>query len=286
MEVAKIEGTPEYKRFMRETQERDQTTDTPLCSLLGLCPQSPDVAAAAGMLRSLKTAVEYYLGTTFCYADVVITDPSIVYQSSVIAGAINAVGLRRVGRAPELGSAAAVAVVANRLSPLPEVPETDREHLVLVVEYSRASLNTVLFSDNEYGILLSIRQGYYPHLGAESKYPDDKRWEKIKVELEEIVRPPFGRSVLGPVELPDHIENLVLHGELARDRDLRDTLTTVLGSRLVDDAQVFDPVFASSVGTSQIAVAKMDTPEFYFHQKAAFLCKWRSGLYSSRTDEL
>lgn len=244
MEVAKIEGSAAYKFFMRDMQSRIQTGDTLRCSFLGVCPQDSNIAAAAGMLHALKSSVESYLGTTFCYADVAIPDPRATYQKVIIEKAFKSIGLRRVAGT---GSAAMLAIVANRAGRPREVPDpsTATEHIILTIDYSRSGLSVVLFSEDEDGIVEPLRQEYHRHLGVGSRLDDGKRWEEAKAKLEKITRAPFGRSYLG-IELPDQIENLVLYGERVDDIGLRDLLTDILGSELVDNAQVFDPVFASS----------------------------------------
>lgn len=67
--VAKIEGSPAYKAFMRSNPK----PDTLLCSILCICrSRNGDVAAAAALLSTLKSAVTSYFGTTFCFADITL----------------------------------------------------------------------------------------------------------------------------------------------------------------------------------------------------------------------
>ncbi|KAJ9669669.1 hypothetical protein H2201_000053 [Coniosporium apollinis] len=274
-EVAQIEGRPEYKAFMRR-KEAPSSLKTSLCdafpptlqqATLNFCSKPPDSASVVSLLRALKYSVEAYLGTTFCFADVVIPDSSRTYQCNVIEKAIIAVGLRQTH---SILNAGLFAVIANRGS---WSDDKDRpERVILSVDYSRSGLNTMLFCDDEDSID-DLRQVYSPDLGAEN----------VETALKGFVEPPFGHSPMG-VKLPDHIDRLVLYGDRVSDREFLETLRRVLGTDLVENAYVFDPLFASAVGIAESSHLRMRRIDF--NTKPAIGCRWRSNLYAKARWEL
>jgi glycerol kinase len=193
----------------------------------------------------------------------------------MIEKAIRAVGLRQ-----SLGTlnAGKLALIANHVSRSGDSGAP--EQVVLSVDHSRSGLNTVLFCDDE-GIIDALRQVYSSNLGTEND--PTEHWKAVKTALEKFVQPPFGHSPMGR-KLPDHIDKLVLYGDMLSNKEFLEILGDVLGTDLVEKAQVFDPVFASAVGMAQASHERMDNIDFSV--KPAMGCRWRSKLYDERREEL
>jgi hypothetical protein len=274
VEVAQVEGNPEYKTFMRK--EAPSSPQNSLCDALppslqqvtlGLCSRQPDSVGAVSLLRALKYSVESYLGTTFCFADVVVPDLSRIYQIGVIEKAIKAVGLRQT---LETLNAGKLALIANHVSKSGDSGAS--EQVVLSIDYSRSGLNTILFCDDN-GIIDALRQVYSPHLGAGNSLPGHLKG--VKTALEKFLQPPFGDSPTGQ-KLPDHIDQLVLYGDRWSDKQFSEILLELLGRDLVEKSHVFDPVFASADGMALASHECMDNIDFNI--KSAMGCRWRSRL--------
>lgn len=281
-EVAQIEGSPEYKRFMRNdapSSARKSLCDRLPPSLqqvtLGLCSKPPDITSTLSLLRALKYSIESYLGTTFCFVDVVVPDLRQTYQISVIETTIRAIHLRQT---LETLNAGKLALLANRVSK--ESGSDAAEQVVLAIDYSRSGLNTMIFCDDN-GIIDALRQVYSPHLGAENPLPGNLKG--VKTALKKFIQPPFGTSPMGQ-KLPDHIDRLVLYGDRCSDKQFSGMLVEILGKDLVEKSYLSNPVFVSADGMALASYEHMD--DIDFNIKPAFGCRWRSRLYDEPRNEL
>ncbi|KAH7140203.1 hypothetical protein B0J13DRAFT_419480, partial [Dactylonectria estremocensis] len=272
--VAYVEGSATNKAFMRRNASQMPLKNNALCGMLpvslaahtlGFCDMvaSSDLDTTRTLLNTLKASVTAYLGTTFCFADVVVPDRRQAYQQDVIVKSLAAVGLRQ-SFCPS--GADYRAVQANNI---PESTDPSaEEQAILVVDYSNSGLRLLLFSD-DHGIGDDLRRDYQPNLGAaHSGQPG--HWEAIEMALRKIVEPPLGKSAIGN-QVPDRIEHLVLYGDAVPDAQLRRVLESVLDTRVARNAWITEPVFASAIGGARISFRKQ--AEVDFGVKPAFGCR-------------
>ncbi|KAJ5016859.1 hypothetical protein K4K57_010480 [Colletotrichum sp. SAR 10_99] len=261
VEVARIEGSPAYKSFMRK---HDNTTSIvedvhgisllrnaacpPLQPLgLSICERDPDFESCQGLLRSLQSSVASYLGTTFCYAGVVVPDQTWQYQDYIINKAIKSVGLRLTHR---VLSAAKLVMWANHINN-PGTPHYQTQ-AVLSVDYSDSGLNVNLFADDE-GVADVLRQVYDQQLGADRR-EEPGHLQAVKDLLTEATEAPLGHDLYGH-PMPHKIQRVVFYGDAVMDGRFLDILKAVVGEDVVNNAHSFEPVFAAAVGTVLITGA-------------------------------
>ncbi|KAF4819089.1 hypothetical protein CGCSCA5_v004571 [Colletotrichum siamense] len=290
VEVARIEGSPAYKSFMRK---RDNTTSivegVPGISLLrnavcpplqplglSICERDPDFDSCQGLLRSLQSSVASYLGTTFCYAGVVVPDQTWQYQDYIINKAIKSVGLRLTHR---VLSAAKLVMWANHINN-PGTPHYQTQ-AVLSVDYSDSGLNVNLFADDE-GVADVLRQVYDQQLGADRR-EQPGHLQAVKDLLTEVTKAPLGHDLYGH-PMPDKIQRIVLYGDTVMDGGFLDILKAVVGEDVVNNAHSFEPVFAAAVGMATSSFESMNWLDF--NVEPAFGCRWRSRLYDAPSEEL
>ncbi|KAF4422552.1 hypothetical protein CFRS1_v001271 [Colletotrichum fructicola] len=254
VEVARIEGSPAYKSFMRKrdnatsiveglpgTSLLRNTACLPLQPLgLAICERDPDFDSCQGLLRSLQSSVASYLGTTFCYAGVVIPDQTWQYQGHIINKAFNSVGLRLTHR---VSSAARLVLWAHHINN-PGTPRYETQ-AVLAVDYSDSGVNVNLFADDE-GVADILRQVYDQQLGADRR-EQPGHLQAIKAVLTEVTKLPLGYDLYGH-PMPDRIQRVVLYGDAVMDGGFLDTLEAVVGVDVVDNAHSFEPVFSAAIG--------------------------------------
>lgn len=243
VKVAKIEGSAAYKAFMQKPEQScaGPSPSSPGSETTGGCcspssrqtytGQRRDVDAAVGLLRALKASAESYLGTTICFADMVMPYPELIYQKTVLEGALGVLHLQQALGTLSAGKLAVIS--ANRHHPHKSVslataddeelavvvddddrviiPDADadaaaevadgvpfRRRLVLEIDYSLASLDVILLRDNGDDLFDILRHEYLPHLGARHA-ATPAYWDAVRRVLEEVVaRPPpiaaVGRS--------------------------------------------------------------------------------------------
>ncbi|KAH7166407.1 hypothetical protein EDB81DRAFT_284980 [Dactylonectria macrodidyma] len=254
--VAYVEGSSAYKAFMRRDATATPVHDNSLCHLLpvsltkltfGYCDiaASSDVDSSRALLDTLKTSVTAYLGTTFCFADIVIPDRRQAYQRGVIEKSLVAVGLRQSFRP----SGADYRAVQSHNIPDSTNPNV-YERVFLVVDYSNSGLRLLLFCD-DYGVGGDLRRNYQPQLGAaHSDQPG--HWDAIETVLRRFVEPPLGESAMGN-KVPDRVEQLVLYGDAIPDPKLAEVLESVLDVHVVQNAYMTNPIFASAIGGARIS---------------------------------
>ncbi|EQB56317.1 hypothetical protein CGLO_03669 [Colletotrichum gloeosporioides Cg-14] len=290
VEVARIEGSPAYKSFMRKGDNATSIVeDLPGMSLLrnavcpplqpfglAICERDPDFDSCQGLLRSLQSSVASYLGTTFCYAGVVVPDQTWQYQDYIINKAIKSVGLRLTHR---VLSAAKLVMWANRINN-PSTPRYETQ-AVLSVDYSDSGLNVNLFADDE-GVADVLRQVYDQQLGADRR-EQPGHLQAVKALLTEVTKLPLGYDLYGH-QMPDKIQRVVLYGDAVMDGGFLDMLKAVVGVDVVDNAQSFAPVFTAAIGMATSAFERENWLDF--NVEPAFGCRWRSRLYDAPSEEL
>ncbi|KAH0437133.1 hypothetical protein CcaCcLH18_04001 [Colletotrichum camelliae] len=290
VEVARIEGSPAYKSFMRK---RDNTTsiteDLPGISLLrnavcpplqplglAICERDPDFDSCQGLLRSLHSSVASYLGTTFCYAGVVVPDQTWHYQDYIINKAIKSVGLRLTHR---VLSAPLLVMWANHINN-PGKPH-DETQAVLSVDYSESGLTVNLFGEDQ-GIADLLRQVYDQQLSADRR-EQPGHLQAVEALLTDVTKPPLGHDSYGNL-MPDKIQRVMLYGDAVKDKGFLDTLKVVVGVDVVDNAHSFEPVFVAAIGMATSSFERMNWLDF--DVEPAFGCRWRSRLYDATNEEL
>ena len=290
VEVARIEGGSDYKHFMHQRGSSSNISQynrkcgffpfriQELLRFIHICPRQPDLEGTVSLFRSLKYAVDSYLGTNFCFVSVAVPDPDSVYYSDLIGQAIDTVGLRQVFpllHAGEMAFAANWRTIEKDRNLFPD------EQVVLTVDFSNSGLNLALFYDNYYDIRLvyPLRSHWVHELVTTPVEPPPEFWRDVRETVKTFVQPPFGESPMGRA-LPDYISQVVLYGDDVANSTFLDILRENVGHDVLERAHKFDPVFASAVGMAQLSYERMDA--FYSDEKAAFGCKWRSELYGKK----
>ncbi|KAM0332565.1 hypothetical protein ACHAQA_002849 [Verticillium albo-atrum] len=290
VEVAQIEGSQLYKPIWHKSGDEEAWIGKlPGSTLLGrvLCPVLPsvspalcsrrtDLSSVEDLLRSLQASVVSTLGTKFCFADVVLPQPGLLYQKRIIQDAVKSIGLRQ---ALVVVDSARAAITANGIG----TPSHDLrpQQLILSVDYSASELNVVLFSELS-GIIDPERKFYIPQLGDAHRSRADHA-AALEDVLREATKPPFGKGSFGK-QLPNEIRHLVLHGDAVLGSSFLDILRRVIGDTLVKDAHSFSPVFAGAVGMAQLSQGRME--DIDFDVPPAFGCRWRSSLYDADRQDL
>lgn len=157
--IAQVQGSPGYQALMRKSAASAPTQDSKFCRfmtpildrfepILGLNSNTcldTDVTNVAGVLATLKAAVESYLGTNICFAGLSL-DTLDLNKTDVAEQALRAVHLRQT----HVTARAAKSVVhAHRPNEQPRFngePEFNEEPIyVLAVDYSLHWFNLGLF---------------------------------------------------------------------------------------------------------------------------------------------
>lgn len=170
MRVAQIQGCPGYQAFMRRKTSSIVTGPSTLCtplsselrdisSALGfdvnLCHQA-DIISTKALLTTLKTAVESYLGTNFCFARIGLAGIE-GDRVGVVKEAIQAIGLRQTLLTISAGKLAVLANMDNA-KPVHE----DAPYVILAVDNSSYGFYLGLYTMDEDTIVDAIKEEYYP----------------------------------------------------------------------------------------------------------------------------
>ncbi|KAF2872929.1 hypothetical protein BDV95DRAFT_605517 [Massariosphaeria phaeospora] len=289
--VAQIQGRPGYQAFMRRATPPPATSPSTLCSYLtpelqilastlrlqvDFC-ESADVSSTKALLTSLKTAVESYLGTNICFAELGLfetgnyVDPPR-YQVNITKEALRAIGLRQT-QDPRSASTYAVSAhmaVDGRLN----------DAVIFAVDYSVYGFSFGLYTTEEGIFELVAREQYHyaptpaPLANAVANPDEDEptHLATLRTHLRDFL-----------VDQPVQIEHLVLYGDRAQHAALRPLLASVLNADLVRNAHISRSVFAGTTLMAKSAYESMDTPDL--RVDAAFGCRWRSKLYRPDPDQ-
>ncbi|OHE90780.1 hypothetical protein CORC01_13920 [Colletotrichum orchidophilum] len=296
VEIGPFEGTQEYKTFLRSSKPSYTVPELAACrfvppslqGIFNICTPSAAVASAETLLRSLQSSVTSHLGTSFCYAELVLHNPSQEdgYQRDILQEALKRIGRRQAVRGVPVLPASSLAVHANLRFP---TARTLMPQAALSIEYSRWGMNVALFcvdrlvlEEQRHEIVIFPVESQTA--GAQDGSRDNgARLEEAGEALRRISKPPLGScSVIG--DMPDKIQVLILHGDSVRDSGFMDLLKGLFGRKLVAEAYDFDPLFASAVGGAVASHDNMD--QAYFNEPAAFGCRWPSKLYREQNQEL
>lgn len=282
--IAQVYGPPGYKAFMRGKTVPAPTENGTLCRLLspaldvlpsvsGLnvdaCHNS-DVISMKALLATLNSAVEAYLGTNICYAELSMDDAE-GHKKSVAEEALRAIGLRQVHSTRRANPVAAVALTADSIS------EYDlEERVVLAIDYSSRWFSVGLYTIEE-GILEHIEDTM---IGP--RIDQDNQLGALKDTLESLVVSPPPNA-----HRPKQIHHLVVYGDDSKSEVLWDLLATIFDADLVRDAHVsssvFDVVNYAAHGAYEAMYAFSCVPK---EQPAAPGCRRRSKFYGEDPIEL
>ncbi|KAF9878140.1 hypothetical protein CkaCkLH20_04178 [Colletotrichum karsti] len=288
--VARIEGSPAYKSFMRKHDDRENAAEeaSAVSSLrssvcrsiqplsLPVCKREPDFASVQGLLRSLQSSVNSYLGATFCFAGIAVPDRNRQYHNHVIEESLKSIGLRQTH---QILDAPRLVLVANNIDSS-ESPG-HKSQAVLSVDYSASGLNVALFAEDA-GVADIIRRNYSQHLGGDHQ-SEHGHLEAVEDVLKDITKPPFGDDLSGS-PITDEVRQVVLFGDLITDPGFRRALERVVGSKLVEEAHGVNPVFAAALGMAKSSHERMD--DLDFDVQPALGCRWFSDLYAAGREDL
>ena len=254
-------------------REEPLPPDAPFCSIFGTCIRQPDVTAAHQMLKTLRTSASAYLGTSFCFVDIAVPENKKTYQTDILASAVKAIGLCQ----PRITFDAARTAVGYREERDTIIPENQ---IVLAIDYSNAGLGLDLICNNE-GIIENLREEHHVGLGASDTSPS--HWEDVVAALRYITQSPLPLCSFedGP---HDYIDYVVLYGDSTTNEGLKYVLDQVLGDELIERARKADPEFKVALAVAESSYDVQN--EIDFRGKAAFGCRWRSGLYSGQGGDL
>ncbi|KAF9775221.1 hypothetical protein IL306_006695 [Fusarium sp. DS 682] len=281
--VAKVEGNPAYKAFMRRQNlgaaqkaasylNRLYSTASYLMGVntrLWKNPQTVqelDSAAIKPMLQTLKAAVQSYLGNSICFINSSFPkgERHGDYQQNIINEAIYQIGLTKVW--DHTYDAGMLAMVGNKLANFSEP-----EKLILVIDNSYYGFNLRIFYRDD-AMFNDIRYDYQL-IGDKSQGPD--RYHLLRRAIEEITKPPFG-SLPITGELPSDIEELVLYGDHISDPEFRKMLELVLDTQLVSRAHKHQPILSPALGLAEATFKQINDPMSRANRKAQFGCCWKS----------
>jgi hypothetical protein len=227
--------------------------------------RSADLTSTMMLMSFLKAAVEFRLGTNFCFAALSVDEP-LSHQSRLAEQALEQIGLRQIMPA---GRRAKNVI---RVFGPDSAPAYDEEPwLVLAVDYDTHWYNIGVYEIGEEGIVSPI-QGFVhgPRFDVENQL------EAAKEEMQNIL-PKVG-----------HIQHIFLYGSQRENLDLLDLLEETLGQELVYDAIVDGSIWTSTSYMAEAAHVRMDDIQFEMDpaSNGAFGCKWRSKLYRDGHEEL
>ncbi|KAF4450506.1 putative heat shock protein 70 protein [Fusarium austroafricanum] len=278
--IAKIEGNQAYKTFMRHeefvpwpkelmpllpTCPSPSLVDKWLWGYLDNCPEA-DVAAVGPLLRGLEAAVESYLGNTICFVDTAspLGAKKYWHQQSIINEGLHQIGLTKASGIS--WSPGKLAMVSHGM----QKPSEDQK-LVLVIDNSHYGYNLGIFLVEDYGLIIDLQRHH--HIHSESGEPS-RSSPSLQHALEELLEPPFG-PFLGE-DIPNHIEEVVLHGDNILDIEFGKALEAVLDAQLISKAHRHQPVDAAVLGLAEETFRIVNRPFFETRRKAPFGCCWKS----------
>ena len=224
---------------------------------------SPEVKAIEGMLRALKTAAESYIGIPVQVADTVVPMPISTPSKGrdLLEAATSAVGLERALGFPQAGSLAAM---ANDVGPFYQdnkrcMEGREPHKLVLAVDYSRASLDAVLYWEED--CFFDVDSEIHDvNLGADAmercmhSTEDERCYYRLVESLAKLTNKSINPD---HPSLPSKVDALVLLGEKGTDPHLRRALKHVLANQSIlpgvgaadpGEKDMVDPTFAAARG--------------------------------------
>ena len=278
MSVAQVRGTPEYQAFMsKPLHSAWKKKESTLCrrltpaldymrpffgSSISVCRQ-PKIESTLGVLHSLKTAVEAYLGTNICFAKLSI-DVFEKPQIEIVQEALQALGLREL-----LPIAKPAKFVTYEYIPYMGTPPAYNEEpwIILAIDYSKHWYNIGLMTIEENGIVDPV-----PGFFKGPTIDKEQQLEALGQSLRHIIaNPPDDVH-----DLPKQIHQIIIYGDDPKNESLHNLLTSMLGTDLVRNARVSESIFDGTNFTAYTAHMQMDTFNF---PRPPWGCRWRSSLY-------
>ncbi|KAL2873210.1 hypothetical protein SGCOL_011637 [Colletotrichum sp. CLE4] len=294
--VGPIEGNRDYRAFMLSSKPPSTTPNMAICrfipsSLQGtfnICTPPAAIADTEILLRALQSSVAAHLGTSFCYAELILHDPSQGdwYQRDVVQESLNRIGLRQAMKGVPVLPTSSLAVYANIQFP---IARTDMPQAALSIEFSRWGMSAAVFCvdqlvpEEQRRETITFSDKKSASSLEDSPEEDAARQTEASEALRHISTPPL-ESCSGVGDMPDEIQVLILHGDSVRDAGFVDLLIDLFGSRLVKEAYDFDPIHASAVAGARASLENMEL--INLEEPAAFGCRWMSKLYRDRNQEL
>ncbi|KAK1621784.1 hypothetical protein BDP81DRAFT_170708 [Colletotrichum phormii] len=281
---------------MRSSKPPYATPDLAICrfippsfqGIFNVCTPPAAIASTEILLHALQSSVAAHLGTSFCYAELILHDPSQGdgYQRDGVQESLKRIGLRQAMKGVPALPASSLAVHANIQFP---IPRTDIPQAALSIEFSRWGMSTAVFCVDELVLeeqrhkTIAFSDEKNASGADDSPEEDAARLAEASEALRRISTPPLG-SCSGVGDMLDEIQVLILHGDSVRDAGFVELLIDLFGSRLVEEAYDFDPIFAPAVAGARASHENMDL--INFEEPAAFGCRWMSKLYRDRNQEL
>ncbi|RAR16232.1 hypothetical protein DDE83_000358 [Stemphylium lycopersici] len=214
-------------------------------------------------LLALITAVETYLGTNICFAELDL-DVFEDHQISVTRDALHALGLRQVHTTRP---ASRSMTMAQRPDPAPEYDEEPK--IILSIGHSPRWYTVDLFMVEDGAIEIS-----FPDFRSSTKMDEEHQLEEIERSLKHI----FANSPSN-VDLPNGIQELVVYGDDSKNESLGNLLARMLNADLVRDARVSSSAFDGANLTARSVHEDMDRNHVEMRGLSAWGCQWRSALY-------
>lgn len=284
--IGPIEGDAHYRTFMRGYVHPPTRGWRAYCEALPsslwlfqrtLCPRNPDLDAVQSLMKALQLSVASRLGTTFCFAEIILPDPhNQAYQRQMVDAALANLELKR--SFPIL-NAATMAVAASALG-RPADPNLGAR-VVLAVDHSTYGLNVALMTDKD-GIIVTLRQQHDISLTADEAVVP-RRWETLESIVPEVTQPPFGKSILNRPR-PGRIQKLVVYGDMADMPTLSASLRKIIGRDATDNASRFEPLFASAISAARNSYDIMR--DLHFTERPSRWCGCWSTLYYDQCFDL
>ena len=217
------------------------------------------------MLNALKTATESYVGSK-------VTDAEVVFPFYVPRSFLNALqtaSTRISLNMPELSHSPA-GLLAARANGMDSkcYPHLVPEQYILTMDYSRAALTAMLI--NEHCGVYEVLQGLHETSFGTDSWSNES-WSILVSKLREVIRIPVGHGADASLH---HISSVILLGESAGERRLRDALKEAWLDGAEHDASVIsgssedvnsgcmvDPLYAAATGLAAHCLEKLNLGE-------------------------
>jgi hypothetical protein len=296
--VARVEGTEAYKSLMRRAgastarKVSHYNTWCPLYNLmtprsiqdyLQYCSRNSDVDAVQDLLRALRRAAEAHLGHNTCIVNISLLDDTVGkgYLGQVIDAAFANLGLTQALRAVKPNAFAMVLVAEGLYDKLPE----DQGLLFLIIECSSSGIINLDLPllDNSGSMIIRRQHNVTGTIVAPQCLNDDTtascrqalslRRQAIREALADITTPPFGELPWAG-ELPTSLSRILIYGDSANDRALKEELLGLFNPKLLKHTVVQQPAYAAALGAAQQAFFRINA--INYNVELPFWCCLRS----------
>jgi hypothetical protein len=225
-------------------------------SLLGLLPpwfppEQPHLTnAVLPMIEILKIATENYLGTEITNATYVTPYTISKENHEVLNAAV-------LGLSLYTNHDRAAGTLAARAHGIDLDMSVHDEQMVLAVEISRAALTASILTEDQ-GVIDILKLIHDPAFGLANLQDTTPSKEEMRATLKAFITTPVNKGD-SEVRPDEHLQKLVLFGEISADSPPTQALRDVLGEARYNDLLnysvpqgygVADPVFAASRGAA------------------------------------